>query len=313
MNRRKQDGNVRAKKKPRSLRRTLGRVLAWLAGSMTLAILYYVLLSSVLSTDTEKRLIRENRLYARLYPELREQERTLEDATLGLTDRDNSIYAQIFHTEAPVISADRDDLLYFEKDTLRESHLVRRTALRAEGLRRTSARVEEDFMAVFAHLAGGGTVPPLTVPVADLTYAQVGATTGVKISPFTKVESQHNGLDIIAAQGTPVFAVAGGTVVDVRRSGKGLGNVVTIDHGNGYVTRYGHLGDILVSRGQRVAGGRQIARVGISGKSFVPHLHYEVLRDGTPCNPVDYFSASLSPQAYADVAFMAANTKQSLD
>lgn len=300
-------------RKPHSLRRKLGRLLAWLAGSMTLAVLYYIVLSLFLSTDSEKRLIRENLMYARLYPELREKERLLEDAVLGLADRDNAIYAQIFHTEAPLIDPERDDLLYFEKDTVRESSIVRVTEVRAEGLRHAADRVEEDFLAVFARLAANDTVPPLSVPVAELTYAQVGAATGMRISPFSKVESQHDGLDIIAAQGTPVYAAAAGTVTDIRRSGKGLGNVVTIDHGNGYVTRYGHLGDILVSRGQRVAQGRQIARVGISGKSFAPHLHYEVLRDGEPRNPADYFPASLSPQAYADVAYMAANTKQSLD
>lgn len=297
----------------RRLRRRLGRVLAWLAGSLTVAVFYYTVLSLFLSTDTEKRLIRENRMYARLYPELREKERLLEDAALSLTDRDNAIYEQIFHTEAPVIDPDRDELLSFEKDTIPESDLVLDTELRAEGLRRAAARIEEDFMAVFARLAARDTVPPLTAPVPDLTYAQVGATAGVKISPFSKVESPHNGLDIIAAQGTPVHAAAAGTVTDIRRSGKGLGNVVTIDHGNGYVTRYAHLGDIYVSRGQKVPRGKQIARVGISGKSFVPHLHYEVLRDGVPQNPADYFPASLSPQEYTDVAYMAANTKQSLD
>ena len=297
----------------RSLRRKAGQVLAWLAGSMTVAVLYYVVLSLFLSTDTEKRLIRENRMYARLYPELREKERLLEDATLALTDRDNAIYDQIFHTEAPAVDPTRNDLLSFEKDTLQESDLVRETERRAERLSRTAARVEEDFLAVFARLAVNDTIPPLTVPVANLTYAQIGATAGVKISPFSKVESPHGGLDIIAAQGTPVHAAADGTVTDIRRSGKGLGNVVTIDHGNGFVTRYAHLGDILVSRGQKVTRGRQIARVGISGKSFVPHLHYEVLRDGVPQNPADYFPASLSPRAYADVAYMAANTKQSLD
>lgn len=297
----------------KSLGRTLGRVLAWLVGSMTLAVLYYTVLSLFLSTDTEKRLLRENRLYAKLYPELREKEQLLRDATLGLTDRDNAIYDQIFHTEAPTPDPGGDDLLSFEKDTLAESGLIRETALRVEGLRTAAARVEEDFMAVFTRLAANDTVPPLSAPVANLTYAQIGASAGLKISPFSKVESPHNGLDIIAAQGTPVLAASSGTVIDIVRSGKGLGNVVTLDHGNGYVTRYAHLGDILVSRGQRVARGRQIARVGISGKSFVPHLHYEVLRDGIPQDPADYFPASLTPGEYADVAYMAANTKQSLD
>ena len=110
-----------------------------------------------------------------------------------------------------------------------------------------------------------------------------------------------------------MLATADGIVRDVTRSGKGLGNVVTIDHGNGYETRYGHLGNIYVSKGQKVMRGKRIALVGISGKSLVPHLHYEVLRDGVPQDPSRYFVASLGPQAFADVAFMAASTEQSLD
>lgn len=313
MTERRMEDSLRTRDRGRSVRKTLGRVLAWLAGSMTLAVLYYTVLSLFLHTDTERRLIRENRMYARLYAELEEKERLLEDVTLDLTERDNAIYEQIFHTEAPVLGTLGDGLFSFGTDTLREADLVRNSERRMDGLRRTAARVEEDFLAVFARLAANDTVPPMTVPVADLTYAQVGATTGLKISPFSKVESPHNGLDIIAAQGTPVLAAADGVVTEIRRSGKGLGNIVTIDHGNGYVTRYAHLADISVSRGQKVARGRKIAVVGISGKSFVPHLHYEVLRDGVPQDPADYFAASLPPQEYANVAHMAASTRQSLD
>ena len=97
------------------------------------------------------------------------------------------------------------------------------------------------------------------------------------------------------------------------RSGKGLGNVVVLDHGNGYVTRYGHLGNITVSRGQKVTRGRRIAQVGLSGKSLVPHLHYEILRDGVPQDPSAYFFDRLSPLDYAEVVRMGADTEQSLD
>jgi hypothetical protein len=114
-------------------------------------------------------------------------------------------------------------------------------------------------------------------------------------------------------QGEPVYAAAAGTVSEVTHSGKGLGNVVTIDHGGGCTTRYAHLADILVSKGQKVSRGRKIASVGISGNSFAPHLHYEVLQDGVPQDPVNYFFASLSPGDYADVVYMSVSTEQSLD
>ena len=117
----------------------------------------------------------------------------------------------------------------------------------------------------------------------------------------------------MASEGTPVLASADGVVESVQRSRTGLGNVVTIDHGNGYVTRYAHLSDILVPKGRRVTRGTVIGRVGISGNSLAPHLHYEVLRDGEAVDPVDHMFATLSPQDYANFAFMTSRTGQSLD
>ena len=293
-----------------SARKVVLRVLAWLAGSLTLAVVYYVVLSLFLSTDTERRLSRENRMYARLYPELEEKQQLLEDVVRDLQERDNDIYGEIFHTEAPSLGSslmDASDSLEERKD------LELAVERRAAALSGKAAAVDSHFLAVFARLAGGAPLPPADVPVAGMTYAQTGATTGMKISPFSKVESQHTGLDIIAGQGESVVATADGIVKEIERSGKGLGNYVVIDHGNGYMTRYGHLGDIYVSRGQKVTRGRRIAAVGISGKSLVPHLHYEILRDGVPQDPSRYFFGSLGPKAYSEIAQMAAITEQSLD
>ena len=307
------DRDFRFRKVRRSVRKTTFRVLAWVFGTMTLAVLYYIILSLFISTDTQKRLSRENRMYARLYPELEQKQKLLQDVSIDLRSRDDAIYERIFHTEAPEIDPFGSSGLVFRQDTIRSEVLVTENSRRTESLRGRTARVDDCFLSVFDSLAKGRAIPPASLPVEDLSYTLTGASTGDKISPFSKVETWHGGLDIIAAQGDPVLTAAAGVVSDVSRSGKGLGNVVTIDHGNGYVTRYGHLGNIYVSKGQKVTRGKKIALVGISGKSLVPHLHYEVLRDGVPQDPSRFFFASLGPQAYADVAFMAASTEQSLD
>ena len=124
---------------------------------------------------------------------------------------------------------------------------------------------------------------------------------------------QHNGLDMIAPSGEPVYAAADGTVSNVIRSRKGLGNVVEIDHGNGYMTRYAHLADIEVSKGRKVEKGRRIGYVGVSGNSFAPHLHYEVMRDTLVMDPVNHLFASVTPDDYMNMLIMAASTGQSLD
>ena len=307
------DRDFRFRKARRSVRKTTFRVLAWIFGTMTLAVLYYIILALFISTDTQKRLSQENRMYARLYPELEQKQQLLQDVSIDLRSRDDAIYGRIFHTEAPEIDPFGSSGLVFRQDTIRSEVLVTENSRRTESLRGRTSRVDSCFLAVFDSLARGKALPPASLPVEDLSYTLTGASTGDKISPFSKVETWHGGLDIIAAQGDPVLAAAAGVVSDVSRSGKGLGNVVTIDHGNGYMTRYGHLGNIYVSKGQKVTRGKKIALVGISGKSLVPHLHYEVLRDGVPQDPSRFFFASLGPQAYADVAFMAASTEQSLD
>ncbi len=105
--------------------------------------------------------------------------------------------------------------------------------------------------------------------------------------PFTQNLVWHRGLDISTAMGTPVIAPADGVVTYTGRK-VDFGNIVSLDHGYGYLTRYGHNSRVLVRAGQQVRRGQVIALVGNTGKSTGPHLHYEVLRNGVPVNPQDY-------------------------
>ena len=159
----------------------------------------------------------------------------------------------------------------------------------------------------------GFVMPPMTNPLENFSFAQTGASVGEKINPFYKVPIRHDGLDLVAHSGEPVHATADGVVVNVRKSRKGLGNVVTVDHGNGYVTRYAHLADIEVKKGRVVKKGTRLGYVGVSGNSFAPHLHYEVLRDTVVLDPVNHFFASVSPEDYLNMLVMSVSTGQSMD
>jgi murein DD-endopeptidase MepM/ murein hydrolase activator NlpD len=110
---------------------------------------------------------------------------------------------------------------------------------------------------------------------------------GMKHDPFTGYKQMHRGIDIANNHGTPVMATADGRVSRVGRVGN-LGLVVTIDHGYGFVTRYGHLSKSQVKVGQRVSRGDVVALMGSTGYSTGPHLHYEVWRNGKILNPRDY-------------------------
>jgi murein DD-endopeptidase MepM/ murein hydrolase activator NlpD len=113
---------------------------------------------------------------------------------------------------------------------------------------------------------------------------------GWRSDPVTGRKSFHEGLDFAGKPGSPVFAAAAGIVTfsGVRH---GFGNVVEVEHGAGYMTRYAHNRKNLVERGARVSKGQRIALMGSSGRATGTHLHFEVLKDGNPLNPITFIRA----------------------
>ena len=110
---------------------------------------------------------------------------------------------------------------------------------------------------------------------------------GYRISPFTNEKEFHKGLDISARIGTPVIVPADGVVSSLGEA-TGYGKILTISHGYGLKTRYAHLNDYLVKKGESVSRGQKVALMGNSGRSTGPHLHYEVYLNGVPVDPLRY-------------------------
>lgn len=110
---------------------------------------------------------------------------------------------------------------------------------------------------------------------------------GYRVSPFTNKTIFHEGIDIASRMGSDIVATASGTVIYAGYK-SGLGQLVSIDHGYGYVTRYAHNSAINVKVGDKVEKGQIISKVGTSGTSTGPHLHYEVLVNGIPVNPMKF-------------------------
>jgi hypothetical protein len=279
-----------------------------------MTVLYYVVFALVFSTETERRLKAEIDMYEREMPELERKERLLSDVVEGLKARDNRIYEEIFHMAAP--DMDRLSSMDFLAvlDSVPDDNIVRYAEGKLAMMEDRADRIEENFRLAMAAVRDSGFVmPPMTNPLNDYTFAQTGASVGSRMNPFYKVPMQHNGLDMLAHSGEPVHAAADGVVKEVIKSRKGLGNVVVIDHGGGYLTRYAHLADMQVSRGRKVKRGTCIGYVGVSGTSFAPHLHYEVLRDTVVLDPINHLFASVTPEEYMNMMVMSISTGQSLD
>jgi len=107
---------------------------------------------------------------------------------------------------------------------------------------------------------------------------------GERNDPFTGEREQHSGLDFAGVRGTEVLSVASGVVIWAA-SRNGYGKTVEIDHGNGYLTRYAHGDELKVNAGDHVTAGQVIARMGSTGRASAPHVHFEVLKDGSQVNP----------------------------
>ncbi|MCH5225189.1 MAG: M23 family metallopeptidase [Muribaculaceae bacterium] len=149
----------------------------------------------------------------------------------------------------------------------------------------------------------------LPINIADYTMS---SGYGYRVDPIYGASKFHEGLDFAAAKGTDVFATGDGIVTLASREA-GYGNCIDIDHGYNYLTRYAHLSEILVKPGESVKRGQLIGKVGSTGKSTGPHLHYEVRFKDIPQNPVNYYYMDLSPEEYYEMIRIAENAGHVMD
>jgi murein DD-endopeptidase MepM/ murein hydrolase activator NlpD len=144
------------------------------------------------------------------------------------------------------------------------------------------------------------TVIPAIWPIDRTKLKYVSSLYGMRMHPRYGTWRMHEGVDLSAPKGTPVYAT--GNAVVLRAGWRpGYGYMIELNHGFGYKTRYGHLSKMYVSAGDSVTRGQVIADVGNTGVSSGSHLHYEVrFRDHT-VNPIHYFNKDMSPETYIDL------------
>ena len=154
---------------------------------------------------------------------------------------------------------------------------------------------------------------PAIQPVANKELKRMASGYGYRIHPIYKTRKFHWGMDFSAPRGTPVYATGNGKIEKVKRSRRGYGNQVKINHGFGYKTFYAHLEKYTVRKNQKVKRGDLIGYVGTSGTSTAPHLHYEVIKGNRKLNPVYFYFSDLTPEEYDRMLELASQENQSLD
>ena len=309
------EGTARFKKEKVSKWRQVRRWVRLALATVTMSVIYYLLFALFFSTSTERQLRQENKALAEVIPELEKKEKLVSDVIQSLDARDDAIYEEVFKTSAPRLDPTAPLAFLSGLDTLPDRLIFKETSRKLNRLLTMTKSVDENFRDIAKLVDSAGFVaPPMTLPMKKVSFAQVGASVGMKMNPFYQVPVMHEGLDIIATPGENVYASASGVVSDVTRSRKGLGNVVTIKHKGGYATRYAHLGNIFVEQGMTVRRGQRIGDVGTVGNSsYAPHLHYVVRKDTLFMDPVHYFHVSVTPDVYTNMLIMSARTGQSMD
>jgi murein DD-endopeptidase MepM/ murein hydrolase activator NlpD len=126
-----------------------------------------------------------------------------------------------------------------------------------------------------------------------IEFGWISSHFGIRNDPFNGGLAHHGGVDFASKYGAPIKSVASG-VVTFAGHRSGYGNLVEINHGNGYATRYGHCAEILVAAGDLIKKGQEVALVGSTGRSTGPHVHFEVVRNGKIVNPREYVDAKPS-------------------
>jgi len=165
------------------------------------------------------------------------------------------------------------------------------------------AKTKEEWMAA----------RPAIQPIGMKDLVRFGSSFGSRFHPILGIVRPHEGIDLTAPMGTNIYATADGVVIEAGFRTGGFGKKVLIDHGYGYQTLYGHCDEVLVEPGQRIKRGEVIAKVGSTGLSKSPHLHYEVHVNGHPENPINYYSNDLSATEYENMIEMLSNADPSFD
>jgi len=308
------------KKAERSRAQMLKRVLLFITSSTAIALGLVLLFFTLFDSPKEKELKREINNLLVQYELLEDQISNSSIILDELQERDDNIYRVIFEAEpidASIRKAGFGGVNRYKKyEGFNHSDLISDLNKKVDQLSKAIYVQSKSFDDVLdlvqnkeemlAHI-------PAIQPVANKNLKRMASGYGHRIHPVYKTKKMHWGMDFSAPKGTEVYATGDGKVEKVKRSKRGYGNQVRIDHSYGYKTFYAHLDNYIVKKGQIVKRGDLIGYVGSTGTSTAPHLHYEVIKGKRKVNPVNYYFNDLTAEEYDRMLELSSQENQSFD
>ena len=297
------------------------RFLTYFMATLVLAVLYNLIFGMFLDTPAEKQLMRENKQLELQYEILDKKFDLVEKTLTDLQKRDNKIYREIFETD-PIPASIRKAgyggaRRYEELRNYENSELIIQTAQRLDKLSKQlyiQSKSYDEIIGMARNKEKMLSSIPAIMPVSNEDLTRTASGYGWRIHPIYKIKKFHEGMDFTAPVGTAIYATGDGVVREVKSTyRRSYGKRIVLDHGFGYFTRYAHLNEFNVRRGQKVKRGEIIGYVGNTGLSTAPHLHYEVEKDGKKVNPLHYYFNDLTPKQYEKMIFISSNSGQSFD
>jgi murein DD-endopeptidase MepM/ murein hydrolase activator NlpD len=296
------------------------RVVGWLSLALLFAVGIVLVYNLYFESPRERYLMHELDKLRLEYQLMGRDLDNINEVLADLQQRDDRIYRVIFEADPIPVSQrqagfggthylkryegyDNEGLM---KDMARKIELMKGKLVVQSKSYDEIARLIKNKEAMLAAI-------PAIQPVGNKDLTRLASGFGYRIHPVYKSMKFHAGIDFTAPQGTEVYATGDGVVTHADAKQRDYGNMVEIDHGFGYQTRYAHLAKISVKAGQHVKRGELIGLVGNTGLSTAPHLHYEVIKDGRFINPINYFFNDLSPEEYERLIEIANTSNQSFD
>lgn len=296
------------------------RFILILLAVLGIAFLFSILLFTFFKSPKEKSQARELEYMKLQYEILNDRLENMEALVTDMEQRDNNLYRVMFEAD-PIPSlvrrsgftdADRYADLYGYINSNQVVNVSRKLDVISSQLYHQSVSYDSLFSlarnksAMLAHI-------PAIFPLKETEIKYISSYFGYRPDPIYKIEKFHSGIDFSAQMGTEAYATGDGVVFDVEKGHWGYGNLVTIDHGYGYKTRYAHLQKAAVRKGQKVKRGQLIGFIGNTGKTTGVHLHYEVLKNDVHIDPINFFYNDLTPSEYEQILEQSTLPTQTMD